>query len=193
MDDEELYRNQQEFLRFCEESEKDIKKYEKKIATYKKKLFNFIVTLTYTYYPETLTESKNKIKEEIQFHFSTLFEDVDALLSGIEIKAEHLIDYTITHTNLEEELQMLNRDRVKYAIPIDDPDYLEDIAYLKWTVNNEQYRDEILLMSKKLLLEQFPEIENLSSNSFLQLAFSTKRFAGELVVGINYIVCNELI
>lgn len=193
MDDEELHRKQQAFLRFCKESEQQVKNYENKIAKYKKKLFNFIVKHTYAYYPKTLTESENKIKEEIQFHFTNLFEDLDATLSGFEVKAEHLVDYTITHTNLEEELQELKNDSIKYGISIDDPDYLEDIAYIKWTVINEKYRDEIILNSRKLLFDQFPEIENLSSNAFLQLEYSTKRFAGELVVGINYIVCNDLI
>lgn len=191
MDSDELYSKHQEFLQFLKESKKDVKQYQKKIKKYKKNLFNFIVKHTYTYYPETLTESKNKIRAEIQFHFSNLIEDLDAPLSGFEVAAEYLVDYTITHTNLEEELAELNNDRLKYNLPIDAA-HLEDIEHLKWTVTNEKYRDEIIFNSRKLLYDLFPEINNFSSNSFLQLEYSTKRFAGELVVGINYIVCNNI-
>lgn len=191
MDSDELYSKHQEFLQFLKESKKDVKRYQKKIKKYKKNLFNFIVKHTYTYYPETLTESKNKIRAEIQFHFSNLIEDLDAPLSGFEVAAEYLVDYAITHTNLEEELAELNNDRLKYNLPIDAA-HLEDIEHLKWTVTNEKYRDEIIFNSRKLLYDLFPEINNFSSNSFLQLEYSTKRFAGELVVGINYIVCNNI-
>ena len=193
MDNEEFYRKQQEFLRFCKESEKDMKQYQKKIKKYKKNLFNFIVKHTYTYYPETLTESENRIRKEIQFHYEHLIEDLDAPLSGFEVESKYLVDYPIFHTNLEEEIKELNNDRLKYNLSIDDPDHLEDIEDLQWTVTNEKYRDEIIFNSRKLLFDRFPEIENFSSNSFLQLEYATKRFAGELVVGINYIVCNDLV
>ena len=193
MENDELNRKNQEFLNFCRASEKDLKQYQKKIKKYKKNLFNFIVELSYAYYPETLTESENIIRKEIQFHFTHLIEELDVPLSGFEVDSKQLVDYTINHTNLEQELQELNNDRQKYNLSIDDPDHLEDIADIKCTVINEKFRDEIIYNSRKLLFDYFPEIEDFSSNSFLCLEFATKRFAGELVVGINYIVCNDLV
>lgn len=193
MENDELNRKHQEFLSLLEASEKELKQYEKKIAKYKKALFNFIVKLTYSYYPETLTESEQRIRKEIQFHFTNLIEDLDAPLSGFEVESKYLVNYTITHTNFEKELEWLNNDNIKCNISLDDPYHLEDIEDLKWTVTNEKYRDEIIFNSRKLLFDYFPEIENFSSNAFLQLEYATKRFAGELVVGINYIVYNDLV
>ena len=193
MDNDEFNRKKNELLQFLEDSEKDLKQYQKKVAKYKKKLFDFIVQLTYAYYPETLPQSANKIREEIQFHFTNLVEELDAPLSGFEVPPEQLVDYTIFHTNFEEELEDLNNDYKKYGLSTSDENYLEDIEHLKWTVNNEKYRDEIIYNSRKLLYDQFAEIQNFSTNSFLELEYATKRFAGQLVVGINYIVCNDLV
>ena len=193
MDNEELYRKHQELLLFLKESEKDLKKYHKKIDLYKKNLFQFIVKLTYSYYPETLPESENKIREEIQFHYIHLIENLDEPLSGFEVKTEHLVNYPITHTHLENEIEELNNEYKKYGFSINDADYLEEIEDIKWQITNEKYRDEIIYQSRKLLLDQFPEIENFSSNAFLQIEYSTKRFAGELIVGINFIICNDLV
>ena len=193
MDNEELYRKHQELLLFLKESEKDLKKYHKKIDLYKKNLFQFIVKLTYSYYPETLPESENKIREEIQFHYINLIENLDEPLSGFEVKTEYLVNYSITHTHLENEIEELNNEYKKYGFSINDDDYLEEIEDIKWQVANEKYRDAIIYQSRKLLFDQFPEIENFSSNAFLQIEYSTKRFAGQLVVGINFIICNDLV
>ena len=193
MDNEELYRKHQELLLFLKESEKDLKKYHKKIDSYKKKLFHYIVQLTYSYYPETLPESENKIREEIQFHYINLIENLDEPLSGFEVKTEYLVNYSITHTHLENEIEELNNEYKKYGFSINDDDYLEEIEDIKWQVANEKYRDAIIYQSRKLLFDQFPEIENFSSNAFLQIEYSTKRFAGQLVVGINFIICNDLV
>lgn len=193
MNEEEQFKKLQKFLNFCKESEKDLKQYHKKIDKFKKKIFSYIVNLTYNYYPETLPESENRIRKEMQHHYLLMVESLDALLSGFELKTEHLVDYPLFTTNFEEEIADINNEYKKYGFDIQSEDYVMEVEELKWQIKNEKFRDKLITKARKILFKQFPEIENFSSNSLRQLDYSTKRFAGELVVGINYIVVNEVI
>ena len=192
MDQEEQHKKLQEFIIFCKESEKDLKQYHKKINKFKKKLFSYIVNNTYKFYPETLPESEPIIRKEIQHHYLLMMECLDVPLSGFEVKTEQLVDYSLFNTNLEEEIANLNNEYKKYSFDIDSEDYLMEVAEIKWEIRNEKFRDKIINKARKILFKQFPEIIDFSSNSLREIDYSTKRFAGQLVVGINFIVCNEL-
>jgi hypothetical protein len=193
MNEEEQYKKLQEFLIFCKESEKDLKRYHKKIDHFKKKLFSYIVNLTYKYYPEALPESENRIRKEIQHHYLLMIDSLDAPLSGFEVKTEHLVDYPLFTTNLEEEIADLNNEYKKYGFDMQSEDYVMEVEEIQWQIKNEKFRDKIINKTRKIVFKQFPEIADFSSNSLRELDYSTKRFAGELVVGINFIVVNEVI
>ena len=193
MDEEDKNKKLQELLNGIKESEKDLKRYHKKIDLFKKKLFNYIINLTYKYYPETLPESKKAIRKEIQHHYLLMMESLDAPLSGFEVKTEHLVNYTLFNTNLEQEIEDLNNEYIKYGFVMNSEDYIMEVEEIQWMVKNEKFRDKIINKTRKILFKQFPEIEDFPSNSLRELDYSTKRFAGQLVEGINFIVVNEII
>jgi hypothetical protein len=104
-----------------------------------------------------------------------------------------LVNYTLFNTNLEEEIEDLNKEYIKYGFDMNSEDYIMEVEEIQWMVKNEKFRDKIINKTRKILFKQFPEIEDFPSNSLRELDYSTKRFVGQLVVGINFIVVNELI
>ncbi len=140
MNEEEKYKKLQEFLIFCKESEKDLKRYQKKIDKFKKKLFSYIVNLTYKSYPETLPESENRIRIEMQHHYLLMMESLDAPLSGFDVKTEQLVDYTLFNTNLEEEIKNLNNEYKKYGFDMQSEDYIQEVEEIQWEIKNEEAR-----------------------------------------------------